>query len=65
MIENDQIDFVDEFQEVFDFLQEVCSRYYLSKKDGQFDEPSFSDWVVKNAGLLYIKYVLQPGSTHC
>ena len=65
MIQENELDFVDEYEEIFDFLQEVCSRYHLGKKSGQFDERSFSDWVVKEAGLLYIKHVLQPESAHC
>jgi hypothetical protein len=60
-----EVEVIDEYEEVFDFLKEVCSRYHLSKNSPEFDQQAFTDWVVLQAGLLYIQYVLQPDSAQC
>jgi hypothetical protein len=56
---------VDEYEAIFDFLKEVCTRYHLGKHSSEFDQQAFTDWVVLQAGLLYIQYVLQPESAQC
>jgi hypothetical protein len=58
-------DTADEFEPVFDFLKELCSRYHLGRKDPGFNDKEFIDWAVVEAGQLYIQYVLQPQSTVC
>jgi hypothetical protein len=59
------VDVIDEYEPVFDFLREICTRYHLGKNRPEFDQQAFTDWVVLLAGLLYIQYVLQPDSAQC
>jgi hypothetical protein len=54
---------IDEFEEILNFLKDVCSRYHLENRTGQFDQ--FISWVVVEAGILYIKHALQPESAQC
>jgi hypothetical protein len=59
------VELIDEYGPIFEFLQEICTRYHLGKNSPEFDRAGFTDWVVLRAGLLYIEYVLQPGSAQC
>jgi hypothetical protein len=60
-----EVEVVDEYGPIFEFLQEVCTRYHVGKNRPEFDQQAFTNWVVLQAGLLYIQYVLQPESAQC
>jgi hypothetical protein len=62
---NSEVEVIDEYEAIFDFLREICTRYHLGKNSPEFDQTAFADWVVLRAGLLYIEYVLQPESAQC
>ena len=60
-----EVEMIDDYEEIFNFLKEVCTRYHLGKNQSEFDQQAFTDWVVLRAGMLYIQYVLQPESAQC
>ena len=60
-----EVEVVDEYDAIFDFLKEVCTRYHVGRRSPAFDQQAFTDWVVLQAGLLYIQYVLQPEGAQC
>jgi hypothetical protein len=60
-----EIEAIDEHEAIYGFLKEVCTRYHLGTKRTDFDHKAFTDWVVLEAGYLYIQHVLQPDSAQC
>ena len=64
-MQSNDVEMIDQDEEIFDFLQEICARYHLGRQSAQFDQKAFIDWVVVQAGMLYIRYVLQPQGGNC
>jgi hypothetical protein len=54
-----------EFDEVLDFLREICVRFHLSGGDPSFNEREFLRWVVVESANLYIRLAIQPHSAEC
>jgi hypothetical protein len=60
-----EVEAVNEYAPIFEFLEELCTRYHLGKNRPEFDQEEFIDWAVLQAGLLFIQFVLQPESAQC
>jgi hypothetical protein len=43
-----------EFEEMLDFLREICTRFHLNRDNPSFNEREYLRWVVVEAGTLYI-----------
>ena len=65
MTNDQQCDTCEGFDEAFAFMEELCLRFHLEKNSGKFDPKAFSDWVVVEAGMLFIRHILQPDSAQC